>query len=539
MISAGRVLPMPKGDYNALITYEFLDIVSDSGNSYILKVDTSTGNPPTDTTKWQLLAYGGSAANVAADFAVVETTQYASQAYKVGDFLVDKDSKLCRVTAAILQGSEIIIGTNVEVTSVTALVRTVEESIAVVETKIATYSHDIGDHFYLSDVLYMATAAIQAGDTLTSGTNITPAVDVCTQINELASDTTTALNEVKNIIAPVEATNTAVLSYSVGDQFIHNGALCKAKTAITAGDTLVFNTNYEEAGQVGDQLSSVKQALSDEVEARAKLGASNLWDFEAWLKDGGATYTKSGSIFTVSNIGSLYTNKFRLFDEPTNINVYGSITATGYTTPRLEFLAEDDTILGGFYEGTPTPRKINGVTKVRFNYGGVGSSLVFTNMMVTLSDDPNSDYAPYALTNQQLTESLNNNFVLVRRNEHVDVQTDGTETNETFFKRLKAAALSLINAELDTNETFAITGFTYGNRDFRLLPRTSLGTFSDDFYYSMKIEASLFDIRGIQPYSGTYLMFMFYNNQTSITDVKSTTASGTCSVYYDVYKKIQ
>lgn len=305
MISAGRVLPMPKGDYNALTTYEFLDIVSDNGNSYILKVDTSTGNPPTDTTKWQILAYGGSAANVAADFSAnIEATQYASQSYAVGDFLVDKDSKLCRVTAAILQGSEIIIGTNVEVTSVTALVRTVEESIAVVETKIASYSHDIGDHFYLSDVLYKATAAIQAGDTLTSGTNITPAVDVCTQINELASDTETAIQGVKDLLAPSEDGSTAVLSYSIGDEFIRNGALCKAKTAITSGDTLVFNTNYEDAGVAMDQLVSVNEALSKYSSGYlpiVDLGNSYTAELKADISSGAFKKAVVGGMLTINN----------------------------------------------------------------------------------------------------------------------------------------------------------------------------------------------------------------------------------------------
>lgn len=421
MISAGRVLPMPKGDYNALTTYEYLDIVSDNGNSYILKVDTSTGNPPTDTTKWQLLAYGGSAANVAANFAVVETTQYASQAYKVGDFLVDKDSKLCRVTAAILQGSEIIIGTNVEVTSVTALVRTVEESIAVVETKIASYSHDIGDHFYLSDVLYKATAAIQAGDTLTSGTNITPAVDVCTQINELASDTETAIQGVKDLLAPSEDGSTAVLSYSIGDEFIRNGALCKAKTAITSGDTLVFNTNYEDAGVAMDQLVSLNEALSNEVVTRATLGTSNLdvpINEEAYY----ATYSRSNNGYQViSTVSGAWTNVCFYYKLPKNKDIKILTTVSHSAgTPRIAVYGNSIPSETGRTSITTKEISADGAVEVSFNTGNyeyiavalfasiniaAQGDVTYANFIIKLSNDPNTSYTEPAMTNRELTDA--------------------------------------------------------------------------------------------------------------------------------------
>ena len=79
MISAGRVLLIPKGEYDSSETYTMLDMVSYQGSSYIAK-GTTTGNLPTNTTYWQLFAYGG-AASVAGNFATLETTAYASQPY--------------------------------------------------------------------------------------------------------------------------------------------------------------------------------------------------------------------------------------------------------------------------------------------------------------------------------------------------------------------------------------------------------------------------------------------------------------------------
>lgn len=52
--SAGRVLMIPKGDYDAAETYTMLDVVSYQGKSYVAK-QTTTGNAPTNTTYWQLM----------------------------------------------------------------------------------------------------------------------------------------------------------------------------------------------------------------------------------------------------------------------------------------------------------------------------------------------------------------------------------------------------------------------------------------------------------------------------------------------------
>lgn len=120
MISAGRVLLMPKGDYDPTVTYELLDIVSYNGSSYIAK-GTTTGNLPTNTTYWQLSAYRGQASNLAGNFAPLETTEYATRAYATDDIFVDKDSQLVIATDAINIGDEIVIGSNCETTTIADL----------------------------------------------------------------------------------------------------------------------------------------------------------------------------------------------------------------------------------------------------------------------------------------------------------------------------------------------------------------------------------------------------------------------------------
>ena len=67
MASAGRVLPLPKGAYSSTTTYHLLDFVSYQGSTYICK-QTSTGNAPTNTTYWQIMAQGTESASVAGNY---------------------------------------------------------------------------------------------------------------------------------------------------------------------------------------------------------------------------------------------------------------------------------------------------------------------------------------------------------------------------------------------------------------------------------------------------------------------------------------
>lgn len=452
----------------------------------------------------------------------------------------------------------------------------VETSIAPIETSPATAAHTVGTQLYYNDTLYKVKAAIAVGDSLVVDTNIELADNITTQLAAKANTSDLGTAAAKDSTSTIAQGSTDLIEsgavYSALGDKANTADLGTAAAKDSTNAVTQSSTDLVESGAVYSELGSVKQALSDEVETRAILGAHNLlalsianvktlnthgsWVGNVFTHDGVAytvDVTDSGYVKSITASGTAGTYSY-MYLSRSAIPLYfnkGNYIFTGCPSggsSTTYFVSDNFYYNGAYVDGDKDTGNGDSASVVNDGSNFTGSIAIYAaagnvnlvfKPMIRLASDTDPTHQPYAMTNQQLTESLNNNFVLVRRNEHVDVQTDGTETNETFFKRLKAAALSLINAELGTNETFAITGFTYGSRDFRLSPRTSLGTFSDDFYYSMKIEASLFDIRGIQPYSGTYLMFMFYNNQSSITDVKSTTASGTCSVYYDVYKKIQ
>jgi len=64
MVNAGRILIMPQGDWNALITYDMLDLVAYNGVAYLARQTSIGQNPSTDTsmTYWQPF---GSASSIA------------------------------------------------------------------------------------------------------------------------------------------------------------------------------------------------------------------------------------------------------------------------------------------------------------------------------------------------------------------------------------------------------------------------------------------------------------------------------------------
>ena len=69
---------------------------------------------------------------------------------------------------------------------------------------------------------------------------------------------TDAKQAVEAVIAPVETDATsASKGYTQGEQLILNDVLYKAKTAITAGDALVVNTNIEASDDITKQISSI------------------------------------------------------------------------------------------------------------------------------------------------------------------------------------------------------------------------------------------------------------------------------------------
>ena len=307
------------------------------------------------------------------------------------------------------------------ISSVNTSKNNVRDSIAPTETSTASRAYEVDEKMYISDVLYKATRNIALGDPLVSGTNITLANDVSTEIIELKSDASEAIDSVKNIIAPVEDGGTAVLSYSAGDQFIHLGALCKAKTTINAGDTFIINTNYEDAGQVVDQLDSVKQALADEVEARATLGAHQLIVYPYVNGNG---HVSGNVTFTVDDDGIITATSTGTPNGWFNCMSLKAISETSFKIGKTYTLSGGESGITLYVDirnssNTSVLSKNTSGTPVDFTIPNDAAYIsVFINVdtavsskkikpLITDVSDTNREFTPYAMTNFNITNIIN------------------------------------------------------------------------------------------------------------------------------------
>lgn len=83
-----------------------------------------------------------------------------------------------------------------------------------------------------------------------------------------------ALNTMRENLATVEG-STASKAYAKGDFLVFGGRLCKAKTSIASGATLVLDTNIE-LDSVGDELSSLTSDLTSHELVGIGLGTGRV-----------------------------------------------------------------------------------------------------------------------------------------------------------------------------------------------------------------------------------------------------------------------
>lgn len=71
------------------------------------------------------------------------------------------------------------------------------------------------------------------------------------------------VDEINGIIAPVQLTLTASQPYAIGEQFIYDGKLYTATSAIVQNDTIVIGTNASLSAEIVKQIKSAKDAIGN------------------------------------------------------------------------------------------------------------------------------------------------------------------------------------------------------------------------------------------------------------------------------------
>ena len=166
--SAGKVLLMPKGDYNSATAYAVLDWVRYQGASYVCK-QASQGNLPTNTTYWSMLVQDGEDLNAYHINDTAETT------LDDADYLPFYDTSATAKRKTLWSNIKSVLKTYFDTlyATVSSLASKAEiSSIGTNETgTTASKAYAVGEHFYKNGKFCTAKAAIAQGAQFTLGTN--------------------------------------------------------------------------------------------------------------------------------------------------------------------------------------------------------------------------------------------------------------------------------------------------------------------------------------------------------------------------------
>lgn len=342
MAVAGRVLPLYKGPYDPTETYAQLDQVYYNGSTYACK-QSSTGNLPTDTTYWQIVAQG-------------TATTVAGAYHGACDSLGNVSNKTVTVSNAdnFALKKGVIVGvafTNTNTYSATAgnpVSLNVNNTGAypiyfggssnpLGDSKIAFGEADYVNYYQFdgSNYVFIGRSGIQTSKETPLETPLTidgvskdNAEDALAALNtgkqpkaldtpltiggtsqtsvESALGALTDVKAERNDISNIQitgSTNTTGATIATGTIFYLNGELVRAKANIAAGATFTLNTNYYVYS-----LSPTVEATRASVE---KISSTTSFDIQA---NSSATFTLSTSssfLIAISgrsiNTGSLFT----------------------------------------------------------------------------------------------------------------------------------------------------------------------------------------------------------------------------------------
>jgi len=456
MISAGRVLLMPKGDYDPTTTYEMLDIVSYNGSSYIAK-STTIGNLPTNTTYWQLSAYGGQAANLAGNFAPLETTEYASRAYAIDDIFVDKDSQLVIATTTINIGDEIEIGSNCDATTMAELLDAIENRYDALDQRnrklvginpitIQTDLHLLapGEYFKKLTNFYVTNAP--------TGINQVPAaifrLTVESGLDESGSSLLLTLRTIEGEIY-TQAYDGSVWSdwRKAGD--VDSSDLGTAAAKDSTNEVTSDSTDLVESGAVYTEIQTLTNQVKD---MNNVLGAKNI------LPDNYKTQTLGNTV----EITALGEGAFKVNGTANATGNYQVLPAWNYSTNAFKKYVGKEVILsatnsdivpvGVFLVDSNNSTLVNlntwGNEKKTVLDGSVKYSVyiqltsgttydnVIVRPMIRLASIQDDTYVPYSMTNQEITpyvQAISNPNLLDNPWFTVNQRGESSYTQETSY----------------------------------------------------------------------------------------------------------
>lgn len=295
-----------KGPYSSLENYVKNDLSHHAGSIWRCKVDDTMGVTPGENANWTVFVSEPSNL-VEAAIAPIETSP-ATSPHTPGSQLFYNDT-LYKAKTAIAIGDTLTVGTNIEAapnvtTQLAAKANSADLGTAAAKDSTSTIAQSSTDLIESgavysaledkADVADLGTAAAKDSTNAVtqSDTDLVESGAVYTAVSAVAS----RVDTVEENIAPIENGATASQPYAIGEQFIKDDVLYKAKTAIAQGDTLTLNTNYEAADDIVSQMDDLNTEI-DSVE-------TNLTNYKAQAVlyfTSVACAATTGNFATVSN----------------------------------------------------------------------------------------------------------------------------------------------------------------------------------------------------------------------------------------------
>ena len=271
-------------------------------------------------------------------------------------------------------------------------------------------------------------------------------------------------------IAPVE-TSPATSAHTAGMQIIYNGVLYDVTADINANDALATTgagANLAVADDVSEQISNVKQALSDEAEVRATLGAHNLLPFPfdnmsgtygsvPFIVADNGLITASGTTGS-SGMNMYFANNLRLDVGEYKAKLFGSISGGKAILRDLTDATTLVTINSVTSEVTFSVTEETKNHRFRFYFNANADTAFSVNgrIAIFLASDSYNEYTMYAPTNAQLL-SYKDNGVLGAKNLLLNNAASETKNGVTFTVNAdKSVTVSTGAGGATANATIAI-----------------------------------------------------------------------------------
>ena len=402
--------------------------------------------------------------------------------------------------------------------------------------------YDINEFFIWTDrQIYKTKTPVDQGDTFVLNTNIEFAGTLSDQMYQLFSQSPEAIREV---LSNIENGSTASRNFRKGEYILWtDGFLYEVSANTNLGTAWTVGTNITKKNNITDELTSLNEALTNEIDLRNKLGAKNLLPLNI------RTQVSNGVTFTVNPDGS--------------ISLSGTATGNIWVSVSDVSLAQGRYILSGCPNGGSENSyfmytSINDVT-----YADIGNGISFdiidetisvtikiisgTNTngltfypMIRLASDTDSTYQLYAMTNRELTENVGQ-YVLVEE-KTFRVTKDGVKT----YAQLLTEAMALANTYVRNNGYYiGLVDIIFASRMCPDIQEIMPGIYGTNFLGSLvsHSEVTLYcgvcatNTSGFNPY---YRRIKISNSGgITYTDLTNTVATEDAVVVGNIYKKMK